>query len=94
MAVYNLRSQGKLIDLRVSTVPTLHGESLVLRILDKQRVNLDLNALGFDDKAKKQLLDILALPHGIILVTGPPAAAKPPHSMPPCKISIHRRRKS
>lgn len=71
-----LRSQGKLIDLRVSTVPTMHGESLVLRILDKQRVNLDLNALGFDERDIKQLFNILALPHGIILVTGPTGSGK------------------
>ncbi len=71
-----LRAQGKTIDLRVSTVPTLHGESLVLRILDKQRINLDLNALGFDKKAAGQLLDMLTLPHGIILVTGPTGSGK------------------
>lgn len=71
-----LRSQGKLIDLRVSTVPTLHGESVVLRILDKERVNLYLNALGFDENSTQQLLNALTMPHGIILVTGPTGSGK------------------
>lgn len=71
-----IRHQGKLIDLRVSTVPILHGESLVLRILDKQRVQLDLDKLGFAEANRKQLLDILNLPHGIILVTGPTGSGK------------------
>lgn len=71
-----IRSQGKKIDLRVSTVPTLYGESLVLRILDKQRINLDLNNLGFNEETDKQFRHILALPHGIILVTGPTGSGK------------------
>ncbi len=72
----NLRTQGKLIDLRVSTVPTLHGESLVLRILDKQHVSLDFDELGFAQDIKKKLQAILTLPHGIILVTGPTGSGK------------------
>ena len=71
-----VRIQGKLIDLRVSTVPTLYGESVVLRILDKERVTLDLGALGFDKVAVRRFHDILALPHGIILVTGPTGSGK------------------
>ena len=71
-----LRAQGKLIDLRVSTVPTLYGESLVLRILDKQRIALDFDTLGFDKNIATQLDRILALPHGIILVTGPTGSGK------------------
>ncbi len=71
-----LRAQGKKIDLRVSTVPTLHGESLVLRILDKQRIALDFDALGFAEEIAARFLDILALPHGIILVTGPTGSGK------------------
>ena len=71
-----IRSQGKKIDLRVSTVPTLYGESLVLRILDKQRINLDLDNLGFSEEPDKQFRHILALPHGIILVTGPTGSGK------------------
>ena len=71
-----VRVQGKLIDLRVSTVPTLYGESVVLRILDKERITLDLGALGFDKVAVQRFHDILALPHGIILVTGPTGSGK------------------
>jgi len=71
-----LRAQGKLIDLRVSTVPTLYGESLVLRILDKEELNLDFDTLGFDMDIKTSLQKTLALPHGIILVTGPTGSGK------------------
>lgn len=71
-----LRAQGKKIDLRVSTVPTLYGESLVLRILDKQRVELNLGTLGFDKTIAARLHNILSLPHGIILVTGPTGSGK------------------
>lgn len=71
-----LRVQGSEIDLRVSTVPTLYGESLVLRILDKQHVDLDLINLGFTDAQSEKLNELLALPHGIILVTGPTGSGK------------------
>ena len=57
-------------------MPTLHGESLVLRILDKQRVALDIKVLGFDPAIASDLDDVLALPHGIILVTGPTGSGK------------------
>jgi general secretion pathway protein E len=71
-----LRAQGKLVDLRVSTVPTMHGESLVLRILDKQRLALDLDTLGFAPDIERKLGALLNLPHGIILVTGPTGSGK------------------
>ena len=71
-----IRAQGKLIDLRVSTVPTLHGESMVLRILDKERVELNMGMLGFDTAASQRFAGILTLPHGIILVTGPTGSGK------------------
>jgi len=71
-----LRVQGKTIDLRVSTVPTLHGESVVLRILDKGHVELDLGQLGFSDGAHERLNTLLSLPHGIVLVTGPTGSGK------------------
>ena len=71
-----LRTQGKLVDLRVSTVPTLHGESLVLRVLDKQLLALDLNVLGFDASLRQKFEKTLVLPHGIILVTGPTGSGK------------------
>jgi len=71
-----LRIQGKEIDLRVSTVPTMHGESVVMRILDKGGVPLDFASLGFDGKALAAFLEALAQPHGILLVTGPTGSGK------------------
>ena len=70
------RIQGKEIDLRVSTVPTMHGESVVMRILDKGGVPLDFASLGFDGQALERFLSVLALPHGILLVTGPTGSGK------------------
>ncbi|HEX4857697.1 MAG TPA: type II secretion system ATPase GspE [Usitatibacteraceae bacterium] len=71
-----LRVQGKEIDLRVSTVPTMHGESVVMRILDKGGVALDFHALGFDEDNLKVFLAVLDQPHGILLVTGPTGSGK------------------
>ncbi len=71
-----LRVQGKEIDLRVSTVPTMHGESVVMRILDKGGVALDFHALGFDEDNLKVFLGLLDQPHGILLVTGPTGSGK------------------
>ena len=71
-----LRIQGKEIDLRVSTVPTMHGESVVMRILDKGGVALDFHALGFDEDNLKVFISILEQPHGILLVTGPTGSGK------------------
>jgi general secretion pathway protein E len=71
-----LRVQGKEIDLRVSTVPTMHGESVVMRILDKGGVALDFKRLGFEEDTLKIFLDVLLQPHGILLVTGPTGSGK------------------
>jgi len=71
-----LRVQGKEIDLRVSTVPTMHGESVVMRILDKGGVALDFKRLGFEEHTLKSFLDVLFEPHGILLVTGPTGSGK------------------
>ena len=71
-----LRVQGKDIDLRVSTVPTMHGESVVMRILDKANVVLDFTKLGFVGAALERFRDVLHQPHGIILVTGPTGSGK------------------
>jgi len=68
--------QGKEIDFRVATSPTLHGESVVLRILDRQDVALNLDALGFDDGLKATLRSAISRPYGIILVTGPTGSGK------------------
>ncbi len=71
-----LASRGKEIDLRVSTVPTMHGESVVLRILDKGSVALDFAALGFSQDSLKTVLGVLDRPNGILLVTGPTGSGK------------------
>ena len=71
-----LRVQGKEIDLRISTVPTMHGESVVMRILDKGGVALDFQRLGFEDDTLQTFLGVLLQPHGILLVTGPTGSGK------------------
>jgi general secretion pathway protein E len=70
------RVQGKELDLRVSTVPTSHGESVVMRILDRENVILDFDSLGFDDGMRKDFMAQLEMSHGIILVTGPTGSGK------------------
>ncbi len=70
-----LAIRGKDVDLRVSTVPTMHGESLVLRVLDRGQV-FDLPSLGFGDEIMAGFREVLARPHGIILVTGPTGSGK------------------
>jgi len=71
-----LRIQGKEIDLRVSTVPTMHGESVVMRILDKGGVALDWERLGFDADQREIFNKLLAEPNGVLLVTGPTGSGK------------------
>ena len=71
-----LRLQGKEIDLRVSTVPTMHGESVVMRILDKSGTTLDFATLGFDAVGLERFSQVLSQPHGIVLVTGPTGSGK------------------
>ena len=71
-----LRAHGKEIDMRVSTVPTMHGESVVMRLLDKHSVKLDLNTLGFSDDNLRKVQQQLDAPHGVILVTGPTGSGK------------------
>jgi general secretion pathway protein E len=71
-----LRIQGKEIDLRVSTLPTMHGESVVMRILDKGHVALDFRKLGFEDDTLETFVGVLLQPHGILLVTGPTGSGK------------------
>jgi general secretion pathway protein E len=71
-----LRIQGKEIDLRVSTVPIMHGESVVMRILDKSGTALDFATLGFDPAVLARFEQVLLQPHGIVLVTGPTGSGK------------------
>ncbi|NCA71658.1 MAG: type II secretion system protein GspE [Sphingobacteriia bacterium] len=71
-----IRIQGRELDLRVSTVPTMFGESVVMRLLDKENVRFDLDALGFDGSPRARLREILERPYGILLVTGPTGSGK------------------
>jgi type IV-A pilus assembly ATPase PilB len=71
-----LRVKGKEIDFRVSSVPTIHGESTVLRILDKSSIVLDIEALGFSGDILEEFKGLIENPHGIILVTGPTGSGK------------------
>lgn len=64
------------IDFRVSTLPTLFGEKVVLRLLDKSNLQLDLTKLGFDEKPLQDFLEAIEKPYGMILVTGPTGSGK------------------
>ena len=68
--------RGRDVDFRVSTTPSIHGESAVLRILDRDRLALDFAALGFDAALLAGWQELLARPHGILLVTGPTGSGK------------------
>ncbi len=71
-----IQMHGKEIDLRVSTTPTMYGESVVIRLLDKESIVLDFAALGFNEQNAANFFEVLALPHGIILITGPTGSGK------------------
>jgi type II secretory ATPase GspE/PulE/Tfp pilus assembly ATPase PilB-like protein len=71
-----LRFEGRKVDIRVSTVPTIYGESVVMRILDKEAIKLDLETLGFRDSDRKSIQRLIDLPHGMVLVTGPTGSGK------------------
>lgn len=71
-----IKIAGKDIDMRVSTIPTAFGESVVMRLLDKSAVLLDIDTLGFVGKNLEYINDVIHRPHGIILVTGPTGSGK------------------
>jgi general secretion pathway protein E len=72
----SLKVAGRAVDVRVSTLPSGHGERVVLRLLDKQAGRLDLSQLGMRDVTREKLADIVQRPHGIFLVTGPTGSGK------------------
>jgi len=72
----SLKIAGRAVDVRVSTMPSGHGERVVLRLLDKQAGRLDLKSLGMDEKSMSVIDDLIHKPHGIILVTGPTGSGK------------------
>ncbi|MBW9264777.1 MAG: type IV-A pilus assembly ATPase PilB [Candidatus Thiodiazotropha sp. (ex. Lucinisca nassula)] len=69
-------SKSRAIDFRVNTCPTLHGEKIVLRILDPTSAQLGIEALGFEEEQQKKFLDAINKPYGMILVTGPTGSGK------------------
>jgi len=71
-----LRVGGHAVDVRVSTMPTSHGERVVLRLLDKKSARLDLAELGMEPNTLDLMKKLIAIPHGIILVTGPTGSGK------------------
>jgi type IV pilus assembly protein PilB len=71
-----LKMGNKVIDYRVSTLPTLFGEKIVLRILDKGNLTLDLEKFGIEARAEKDLMDAVMNPYGMVLVTGPTGSGK------------------
>jgi len=72
----SLRVAGRPVDVRVSTLPSGHGERVVLRLLDKQAGRLDLEQLGMGEQTLASVADLIKRPHGILLVTGPTGSGK------------------
>jgi type II secretion system protein E len=72
----NVRIKGEEIDIRVSTVPTVYGESVSLRLLTRGKIFLSLDKLGFQPNDEEALREIIVKPHGIVLVTGPTGSGK------------------
>lgn len=73
---FKIKALGKQVDVRVSLLPMIHGEKIVMRILDKTNLAPSLSALGLDPKAYESLIYAISQPHGIILVTGPTGSGK------------------
>lgn len=70
------RVKGHELDLRVSTIPTVHGESIVMRVLDRQSIRLSLESMGFGEDTLRRYTTLLSKPHGVLLVTGPTGSGK------------------
>ena len=73
---FNLTVDGKEYDFRLSTTPTIFGESIVMRILDRDKVLLKLEDLGFEDENLEDFTDLIHAPNGIVLITGPTGSGK------------------
>ncbi len=70
------RMQGVDFDMRISTIPTMHGESVVIRLLNQESVVLSFDSLGFNPDVQNTLKEVLRLPHGVVLITGPTGSGK------------------
>ena len=71
-----MRVKGHELDLRVSTLPTVHGEGIVMRVLDRESIRLDLADMGFSEDTFEYYTELLKRPHGILLLTGPTGSGK------------------
>jgi type IV pilus assembly protein PilB len=71
-----MRMKNRVVDFRVSTLPVIFGEKIVLRILDKGNLTFDLSQFGFEPKAEKDFMSAIANPYGMVLVTGPTGSGK------------------
>jgi type II secretion system protein E len=71
-----LKVHGREVDVRVSVIPMIHGEGIVMRLLDKGNMKFDLRNLGMDERVFKTYSELIEIPHGIVLVTGPTGSGK------------------
>ncbi|MCL4133926.1 UNVERIFIED_CONTAM: hypothetical protein GTU68_002827 [Idotea baltica] len=71
-----IRVKGREVDVRVSVIPMIHGEGLVMRILDKGAMKFELKSLGMSEETYDKFKKLIAMPHGIVLVTGPTGSGK------------------
>jgi type IV pilus assembly protein PilB len=86
-----LKMANKVIDFRVSTLPTLFGEKIVLRILDKGNLTFDLSAFGIEPRAEADLMEAVSNPYGMVLVTGPTGSGKTTTYTRRCQGELDRR---
>jgi type IV pilus assembly protein PilB len=73
---FQLKIEGRQVDFRVSSLPTIHGEKVVMRILDSGNLSLKLDSLGFEEKALADIRAAISVPYGMLLVTGPTGSGK------------------
>lgn len=71
-----IRMRGREVDIRVSVIPMLHGEGIVMRVLDKDNLNFSLRGIGMPEEVYRDFQNLIRLPHGIVLVTGPTGSGK------------------
>jgi type IV pilus assembly protein PilB len=73
---FRIRTRGREVDFRISTLPTVYGEKIVMRVLDKTAQQMDVERLGFDPLGQERFVTALDSPHGMVLVTGPTGSGK------------------
>jgi type IV pilus assembly protein PilB len=73
---FRIRYKGREIDFRLSSLPTYHGEKIVIRILDKEQLTLDIEKLGFEEQPLQAFLEAIKRPHGLLLLSGPTGSGK------------------